>query len=125
MDKVKETIMCYVDGTIERDFNILEKGWHPECRMFGINHEGNLAIATIDFWKENFAKPITDPNFKRSSKIIHIDLTGTAASAKVETVINTTDNTITFMDYLNLLKINDKWFIINKIYNTQVTPNEK
>ncbi|HUT81093.1 MAG TPA: nuclear transport factor 2 family protein [Candidatus Bathyarchaeia archaeon] len=123
--KVKEAVMFYIDGTIKHDFNILAESWHPECKMFGINQESNLAIATIDFWKENLAKPITDPNYKRTSKILNVDVTGKAASAKVETVVETTEATIAFMDYLNLLKINDKWFIVNKIYNAKVTPKKK
>jgi hypothetical protein len=123
--KVKEAVNYYAKGAIKRDFEYLSKGWHKDCRMFGLNQEGNLAINDLSFWKKGFTKPLPDdPEYKRTSKILNVDIHGTAASAKVKTVVESSKGKVIFMDYLNLLKIDGKWWIVNKIFDTIRKPME-
>lgn len=122
--KVKEAVNYYGDGTVKRDYDHLAKGWHKDCQMFGLNQEGKLAIYDLSFWKEGLAKPIEDPEYKRTFEILNIDIHGTAASAKVKTIVNSSKGKIIFMDYLNLLKIDDKWWIVNKIFDATVKTKE-
>lgn len=122
--KVKEAANFYAKGAIKRDFEYLALGWHPQCVMFGANPENKLDGKGINFWKEALSKPIEDPNYTRTSKILNVDIHGTAASAKVKTVVESSKGTIIFMDYLNLLKMGEKWWIVNKIYDTERIPKE-
>jgi hypothetical protein len=115
--KVEEAVTYYMEGTIKRDFSVLAKGWHDEAKMFGINKENKLSISGKDFWKESLAKKIDDPKYKRTSEILSVDIVGTIASAKVKTVVEHSKGSVIFMDLLNLLKIDDKWQIVNKIYD--------
>ncbi|MCP4179452.1 MAG: nuclear transport factor 2 family protein, partial [bacterium] len=46
-------------------------------------------------------------------KIIYIDITEDAASAKVEILLEN----VKFTDYYNLVKTGDDWVIVNKIWN--------
>ncbi|NHJ41262.1 MAG: nuclear transport factor 2 family protein [Asgard group archaeon] len=120
--KVKEAVNYYADGAIKRDADYIAKAWHPDCKMFGLNQEGKLAINDINFWKEGLKKPIEDPEYKRTSEILEVDIAGTAASAKVKTVVDSSKGKIIFIDYLNLLKIDDKWWIVNKIFDATRKP---
>ncbi|NHJ47275.1 MAG: nuclear transport factor 2 family protein [Asgard group archaeon] len=123
--KVKEAVNYYANGAIKRDFEYLSKGWHKDCQMFGLNPEGKLAIYDLSFWKEGFAKPLDDdPEYKRVSKILNVDIHGIAASAKVETVVESSKGKVIFMDYLNHLKIDGKWWIVNKIFDAIRKPKE-
>jgi len=70
------------------------------------------------------ATPIDDPDYKRSSEILNVDVHGGAASAKIKTVVESSKGTMIFMDYLNFLKIEDKWWIVNKIYDAEFTPKK-
>ncbi|MBK5112957.1 MAG: nuclear transport factor 2 family protein [Candidatus Heimdallarchaeota archaeon] len=115
--KVEEAVSYYMKGAIKRDFEHLAKGWHDEAKMFGLDKENNLVIYDKDFWKKSFEKPIDDPNYKRTSEILSVDIVGTIASAKVKTVVEHSKGSVIFMDLLNLLKIDDSWQIVNKIYD--------
>jgi len=117
LTKVEEAVSYYMKGAIKRDFEYLAKGWHDEAKMFGIDKEKKLVIYDKKFWKENFEKPIEDPKYKRTSEILSVDIVGTIASAKVKTVVESSKGSVIFMDLLNLLKINDSWQIVNKIYD--------
>ncbi len=115
--RVEEAVNYYIKGTIERDFEFLAKGWHDEAKMFGIDKEKKLVIYDKNFWKESLGKPLDDPKYKRTSEILSVDIVGTIASAKVKTVVEHSKGSVIFMDLLNLLKINDSWQIVNKIYD--------
>ena len=52
---------------------------------------------------------------KSKKKILSIDVTGTAASAKVELAFSDA----VYTDYYNLLKIGDQWYIMNTTYHTR------
>lgn len=115
--RVEEAVNYYIKGTIKRDFEILAKGWHDEAKMFGIDKEEKLVIYDKNFWKESLGKPIDDPKYKRTSEILSVDIVGTIASAKVKTIVEHSKGSVIFLDLLNLLKINDLWQIVNKIYD--------
>ncbi len=115
--RVEKAVNHYIKGTIKRDFEFLAKGWHDEAKMFGIDKEKKLVIYDKNFWKESLEKPIDDPKYKRTSEILSVDIVGTIASAKVKTVVEHSKGSVVFMDLLNLLKINDSWQIVNKIYD--------
>jgi len=117
LSKVEEAVNYYIKGAIKRDFEYLAKGWHDKAKMFGIGKEKKLVIYDKSFWKENLEKPIDDPKYKRTSEILSVDIVGTIASAKVKTVVESSKGSVIFMDLLNLLKINDSWQIVNKIFD--------
>ncbi len=124
IQKVKDAVNYYMEGAIKRDYEFLMKGWHPKCQMFGLDTEKQLKVYEQSFWKENFAKSIDNSEYKRTSKILDFDIHGTAASAKVKTVVESSKGTTIFIDYLSLLRIDGKWWIVNKIFDTKFTPKE-
>lgn len=119
LEKIKKAVICYIDGAIEQDYQLIFKGWHQDGKMMSIDEDKTLKIYDRSIWQQWYENAKKNPDVKRSSEILNIDFEGIAANAKVKTIVESPDGTITFMDYINLLKIEDKWQIANKIFNTE------
>jgi len=122
IEKIKKAVKCYIDGTIEQDYNLIFKGWHQDGKMMALNEDKTLKIYDRSIWQKWYENTKKNPDVKRSSEILNIDFEGVAANAKVKTIVETPEGTTIYMDYLNLLKIEDTWQIANKIFNTTKKP---
>ena len=124
IEKITKAVNCYIDGAINQDYKHIFKGWHPDAKMMALNEDKTLKIYDRNIWKEWYENREKDPDVKRTSEILNIDHYGIAANAKVKTVVDSPKGKVIFIDYLNLLKIEDKWQITNKIFNTERFPKE-
>ena len=63
----------------------------------------------------SFSKSVMKPGPKqdRLTRVVSIQLTGNAAHAELEIEYPT----FTFIDHMNLLKINGEWKIVSKIFH--------
>jgi hypothetical protein len=106
---------AYVDGL--QNLGDLEKtkaGFHPDFVLLGLR-DGALTRLPIAEWiasagkrKAEGAKPPLT-----TCKFLSVDVTGSAASVKLELHQN---DTRIFTDYLSLYKFPDGWKIVGKIY---------
>lgn len=120
---IKEALNCYIEGAIKRDYKLIYESWHPDAQMMTKDSmENNLKSVPRSFWKEAFENRSGDPQIKRASEIEYINFTGTAASAKINTVEDSLENNNYFTDYINLLKLGKQWFIVNKIFYFKSNP---
>ena len=108
-DQIAETVSYYLDGGTNNDFETLKKAFHPDATMKYIK-EGYQEVNAVEFF-QSFMKP--GPPQNRETKIISIDVSGEAAHAKLEIQYPT----FAFIDYMNLLKIDGEWKIVNKIFH--------
>ena len=113
----KEAIKNYMKGISERKFEYIAKVWYDKAKMFGLTIGKKLLISDQNIWKKDYERQIKDPKYKKTSELLSIDLVGTIASAKVKTIIESSKGTVVYIDFLNLLKIDDTWQIVNKIYD--------
>lgn len=104
----------YAAGCIQAKSDVMKPAFHDVATMYSVNENGELqggAVAESLF-------PGIDEHFTPSENpivaIAYIDISGTAASARVDT-----DNLsgYGFTDYFNLLKVNGKWTIVSKIFH--------
>jgi len=109
----------YFNGAFnELDTKAMQKGFHPDFAIFSPN--GNeMSKYPIAVWIKGIEKRKTNPGFDKSKakmdcKIVSIDVTGVCASAKVEASKN---GRLIYTDYLSLLKFEDGWKIVAKVYN--------
>lgn len=79
--------------------------------MLSVNVRGKLNITTLTKWSKRF-DPNHPPFSNLESCIVKIDRKGKAAQVKVMFVI---DHTREIVDFLNMLKIDGKWKIVNII----------
>ena len=109
---VAKTVNYYLDGGTNNDFETLKKAFHPTATMRWIG-EDYTDVNALEFF-ESRMKP--GPPQDRKTRIAMIDVTGTAATAKLEIEYPT----FTFIDYMNLLKIDGEWKIVSKIFYRRV-----
>ena len=121
VEAIKTTIQsAYIDGlTNEGDADKIDKGFHPDFNLIGIGEGGSMWKYPIKQWKADVLKrveegklPKTGDN-KVSVKFLDVDITGTAAVAKIEYYVGTV---LKYIDYLALYKFGEDWKIVNKIF---------
>ncbi|MGH8434413.1 MAG: nuclear transport factor 2 family protein [Pseudomonas sp.] len=105
-------IRNYVEGMVFADEVLLRQAFHPSCRIIG-NYHGELEWLSLnDFINAIKAEGSAASNLEPFWEMKSIDITGDAAAVKI------IDDYIgmRFTDYLSLLKIDNRWTIVNKLY---------
>ena len=108
---VEKTVNYYLEGGTNNDFETLKKAFHETATMKYIGKE-YTEVNALDFFKKGM-KP--GPKQDRITRISAIHVSGNAASARLEIEYPT----FTFIDYMNLLKIDGEWKIVSKIFFRQ------
>jgi hypothetical protein len=112
LELVKETVQNYLDGGTYGDTAKMAKVFHPTAFMKFVDVKtGEFRDVPIARYLEN-GKANAGKKIDRTTKILNIDITGTAAQAKLE--LDTPTSKLT--DYFNLLKINGEWKVVSKIF---------
>ena len=119
-EAIKKVIQtAYVDGLQNKGpVADIEKGFHPGFNLLGLRND-DLTKWPIYSWikyhenelKENPGPPKEDEIV--TCKFPVIDITGTAAIAKIELYKGGKQ---IFTDYLSLYKFEEGWIIVSKIY---------
>lgn len=125
VEKEKEAIKkviqtSYVEG-LQNEGNAtkIESGFHEHFHLLGISEDDEMWHLNITDWKARQVKknqsgelpPAKDKLV--SVKFKSIDVTGTAAVAKLEFYIG---EKLTYMDYISLYKFESGWKMVNKIF---------
>lgn len=106
-----KTLNYYLEGGTDNDFEILKKAFHPTATMKFIR-DGYKEVNALEFFEKGM-KP--GPKQNRKTRIVYTNISGTAASAQLETEYPA----FTLIDYMNLLLIDGKWKIVSKIFYRQ------
>lgn len=94
--------------------DLIHKAFQADARITAFV-EGKLVNLSVDEFAERFnGKPAAD-EAQRKRKIESLDVSGNAASAKI--VLDYP--AVKFTDYMNLLKIDGQWQIVNKTFNAE------
>ncbi|WP_160114637.1 nuclear transport factor 2 family protein [Aquimarina sp. AU474] len=104
---IEKAVGYYLDGGTNNDFDTLKKAFHETATMKYITDEYK-EVNALEF----FGKMKPGPKQNRKTKIDYINITGHAANAKLEIEYPN----FTFIDYMNLLKIDGEWKIVSKIF---------
>lgn len=120
-DIIKEIIQnAYVDGLCNNaDAEAVKQGFHSGFTLLGIGEENTMWEVPIYNWIE-YAKNGKKKGFKYSFQnelttiqFQFIDVSGTAAVAKIDFIEGGIVKTV---DYISLLKFKDGWKIVSKIF---------
>lgn len=120
-EAIKKVIQtAYVEGLQnEGDLSKIDSGIHPGFNLIGIGEGEEMWVLPIDEWKKRTEKKKEEGKFPRlgdqkiSVKFINIDITGTAAVAKIEFYMG---DVKMFVDYISLYKFDSGWKMVNKIF---------
>lgn len=105
---IEKTLSYYLEGGTNNDYEMLAKAFHKTATMKFIG-DGYTEVNALEFFK-NGMKP--GPKQNRKTRIASINISGNAANARLEIDYPT----FTFIDYMNLLKIDGEWKIVGKIF---------
>jgi hypothetical protein len=116
LQAITDTISLYVDGLHTGNTETLKKAFHPKAMMYGISPKA-VTIVEIDglygFVTAN--DPPSKTGEPHQCFITSIQHAGNAAAVEmVEESAFGSDYT----NYFQLLKIDGKWLIVSKAYNT-------
>jgi hypothetical protein len=111
---VRAVVNRYLHGLKFNDTVSLHEAFWPEARLFFVNRQGKLGELTQSKWYAMFAASAGKEE-KGDLRIASVEVTKDAASVKV--VEDYPGSRYT--DYLNLLRIDGRWWIVNKIYTVE------
>lgn len=119
--EIKKVIQeSYIDGLINYgNIEAVKHGFHEGFKLLGMGQGNTL-------WEHPIYNWISDVEIKKSKGEIprkeeesvsinfkYVDISGTAASAKIEFLVG---EKLTYIDYLSLYKFPDGWKIVSKIF---------
>ena len=121
VEAIKKVIQtAYVEGLQnEGDVEKIDNGFHPGFKLLGIGQGNQMWEYPIYTWKESVLTRKEEGKLPKkddeqvSIKFLNVDVTGTAAVAKIEFYVG---KDLRYVDYLSLYKFEDGWKIVNKIY---------
>ncbi len=115
----------YIHGAFnELNPKAMTKTFHKDFAIFSPGKEGEINRYPIKNWVEGTKKRKADPNFDPASnkwehKFRRVDVSGRAAHVELELH---KDGKLVYTDYLSLLKFEDDWKVVAKVYHQHETP---
>lgn len=111
---VTETINLYFEGILEYDADKLRRAFHSEAHIMAALPNGPFDRA-FDDWVgfTNGEAPADVSGY--TNTIVSVDIAGNAATVKTDLQWPT----VHYIDYLNLLKMDGEWKIVNKIFHAE------
>lgn len=111
---------AYVEGLQnEGDLDKIDSGIHSGFHLIGIGEADEMWSLPIEDWKKNTEKKKKEGQFPRKGdkkaavNFLNIDVTGTAAVAKIEFFVGAEKK---YVDYISLYKFESGWKMVNKIF---------
>jgi hypothetical protein len=101
----------YIKGLQIRDFNLITTICNENAMLYGVRSDGTLSETSLEKWSKRF-DPENPPFQKLDYTIEKVDVVNNAAQVKILFEI---DEKKEVYDFLNMLKINGQWRIVNII----------
>jgi hypothetical protein len=110
-EQIAAVIQHYLDGAIEGKGELMRPAFHEEATIYGYVGDSLFAgpIQNLYDWNDN-----NGPAADLKARIVALDIVGSIASVRVESD-NWTGHR--FTDFFNLLKVDDEWKIMNKVFH--------
>ena len=110
-EMIEKTVQYYIDGAISGKGDDMKPGFHADATIFGYVGEDLFAgpIQKLFDWNDDNGAAT-----ELKARIADIDISGTVASVRLE-LDNWTGHK--FTDMFTLLKVNDEWKIMNKVFH--------
>jgi hypothetical protein len=113
-DAIRATLQYYLDGHATGDPEIMARAFHPSARLQFIRN-GEVSIRSVDDYLGGMRGEPPQDESQRERRIVMIDYEGTAAVARIELDYPSAF----FADYMQLLKVEGEWKIVNKIFHIE------
>ncbi|MCA6441268.1 MAG: nuclear transport factor 2 family protein [Sediminibacterium sp.] len=117
INTVPEVLNNYLTAMVQKDASMMPKIFIPAAQMLLIKDGKMLEIPIFPGLIQYIQQTPEDKEAQAS--ILSFDITGNAASGKVQVI----SKGLIYTDYFNLLLINDQWMIVNKTFSITVVKN--
>ena len=109
-EMIKRTVQFYIDGAKSGKGDDMKPAFHADATIFGYIGDDLFAgpIQKLFDWNDK-----NWPATEIETKIANIDIVGTIATVRLE-ADNWTGHK--FTDFFTLLKVDDEWKIMNKVF---------
>jgi Putative lumazine-binding len=111
---VRAVVTKYLHGLKFNDVASFKAAFWPEAKLFWVKRDSTVGQLTQEEWYKGFVGSAGKEEAGELG-IVSVNITDNAASVKVLE----TYPTDVYVDYLNLLRINGEWRIVNKIYTSR------
>jgi len=113
-DAIVAVLNQYNEGGKQAKSVLMKPAFSDSATIFGVDSDGNLSGGPIQGLFDTIDTAFR-PSPEAKAAIVRVDIVGSAASARIDT-----DNIsgFRFTDFFNLLKVNDRWTVVSKIYHT-------
>jgi len=118
-EQITKILNHYIEGTANGEPERLKEAFHEDFNLYFVK-ESKLEIWSGKHYINNVKPGVKND---RKGKILSIDYDGDAAIAKIEIKMPSRD--LTFIDYLMLLKLENKWKIIHKSFSKRQSKKNK
>lgn len=109
---IKNAIMDYYhEGHVKSDPQLYNDILHDDWKFYLFNEHEQLRIVDKEEYMSWYDPKNVNNNLSWRTKFYNIDVTGKIAAVKLR--IECED--VSYIDYFNLMKINDKWWIVHKL----------
>lgn len=118
--KIVEVVKGYFHMLYTGDSALADKLFFPEAHVQSLD-SGTVVSITREGFKQRMAnRPIPrDRNEARDGTILHLDFAGPACA---QVKLHSTMLDKLFIDYLTMLKVDNEWRIISKVFHVEPTP---
>ena len=105
---IETTLADYLEGGRSGDVEQLRRAFHPSARLQFVKdgHYNEWAL------EEYLGARTPGRRSGHRTRVLSIDFAGTSATAKLELDFGG----YKFIDYMSLLKIDGRWWIVNKVF---------
>jgi len=112
-DMIEKVIQDYFQGYQKADVTLIKKTFHPDTRLLSVD-QGKLDVTEMSAWLKNLEDRHLRGDIREGKLTIEsIDVTNETAVVKLKIRFKSFE----FTDYLSLLRIEEKWIIVGKIYH--------
>ena len=114
IEGIQQAVQHYLDGHASGDSAVMTRAFHESARLQFIR-DGQYSTRTLESYLGGMGGSAAEDEADRRRRVVSIDYTGNAGVAKLE--LDYPGALIT--DYMQLLKIDGEWKIVNKIFTVQ------
>lgn len=102
---------AYIQGHATGNGDFMRKAFHTDAKIMAFR-DGKLTNLTAEEFASRFNGKAAADEAQRKRRIESLEITGNAGVGKI--ILDYP--TVTYTDYMSLLKIGDEWKIVNKVF---------
>lgn len=107
----------YIQGHATGNGDFMRKAFHTEAKVMAFRDGKMMNMTSEEFASRFTGKPAPD-EAQRKRRIESVEITGNAGVGKIVLEYPT----VTFTDYMSLLKVDGEWKIVNKVFYAEAKP---